>query len=294
MFDTLDHVKLSRVVIQIALISTTEKINNDLYIKDLSPLEVSGREGMNLWLTDQIMNRTCNILNTDALNNGDTYYIMDSYFYSFLSNMKGRPKNDIINHDNVKNWFKSDQPTKQKDKVVIKLFNRKIIFIPIHVTNHWIVYIIFFESNMIICLDSGKDSPTGKLGDKDRRKFEEIFKWMNIEHQHQFGGNDHYYNRDDWTFRFFQNNPRQLNGKDCGVFVLATIIRVIFDGNLDNIRQHVTQNKMPDYRRIIASVLGIHYNIIDQNGVCLLKKEVIYYTSNYDINIYYIPHFYYR
>lgn len=277
MWETLDHVILSNVVFLIAHSATDQRVNNDLYIKDLRSLIVSGHDGIALWLTDQIINRIGKILNNDDLNTGNTYYIMDSYFYAMLTNMKGRPKMDIIYYDNVKDWFKPKG--RKKDKIIIKLFNRKIIFIPIHVVNHWILYIIFFEYNTIICLNSGEKSPKGKVhSTKSLRKFKQIFEWMNKEHKHQCGGSDNYFNENDWTFEFFQNNPIQENSKDCGVFVLVSIIYIILNGSIDNITQYVTQDKMPDYRQKIASVLGLHYNIIDHNGACLV--EVINFASN--------------
>lgn len=147
--------------------------NIKIYKNDLKTLIDSN------WLNDKIINNYLSLL-YDAYGKINNFYILTTYFYYNLKNNRC-------------------------PDLAIDIFKFMNIFIPVHLTNHWVFVDVDIVQKRISVLDSlGADRTC--VGNEIRKWIIGCFKekGMNV----------------NFDVKMRVDIPRQSNGNDCGVFVL--------------------------------------------------------------------------
>ncbi|XP_029341368.1 sentrin-specific protease 1-like [Acyrthosiphon pisum] len=137
------------------------------------------------WFTDNDINRYMDLITQRS---PDTVYAFNTFFYTKLCD---------INNKSVHRW------TKQID-----IFAKKILFIPIHMENHWCLVCVCFQQKSIQYYDS--------FGAKNSISMQRILKYLEKELRDK---KRQYFDRDGWELINVNNCPRQTNNWDCGVYI---------------------------------------------------------------------------
>lgn len=106
--------------------------------------------------------------------------------------------------------------------------------------NHWVWLLILPKLKVIL----GFNSIDGSL----RKLCPNVFAWLAVEARI----NGVIFVIGDWCFSDVEDRPRQLNGYDCGVFVIMMIEYII-----DNLPLSFQQSDMPFFRQRLAVALLI-------------------------------------
>jgi len=113
------------------------------------------------------------------------------------------------------------------------IFKMKIFLMPANIANsHWIWFLIHPESKTVYAYDGFHNSY--------RRYYSFILNWLEVEASKE--GCTFDFNRDEWTFKDALG-PRQINGYDCGMYMLKGIEYVC-----DNLPLTYSQDQMPYLR----------------------------------------------
>ena len=181
---------------------------------------------------------------------------------------------------NVQRWTKK----------IETIFDLEKIIMPIHNEFHWTLAIVFVQNRQVIYFDS-----MGK-GDEGPIYLDVIRKWLldesKISEFHKIA-ND--FVEADWKFKVSENTPQQMNGIDCGLFVLKLMdifmrddVDLIF--SQDDVEINFTQADINDAFRvkigtdIIRGYLDYPLSYLcDYYRNLYVKKYTKYYdpTKNY-------------
>ena len=174
-----------------------------------------------VWLNDEVINfymKLCEERDkiSSKIIEGKPSLFLNSFFYSKLID-HGRG----FKYSNVRKWLKD-----------VDLLNYNRIFIPINMSQHWSLVCVSVSTREILYLDS--------LGKDGKGIMTNISRWLQSEAN---GGNE---------FREFTEInlkcPQQMNGDDCGVFVLSFVDLLSNDLPLDT----MTQTRCESIRRLLA------------------------------------------
>ncbi|EJT68148.1 hypothetical protein GGTG_14274 [Gaeumannomyces tritici R3-111a-1] len=159
-------------------------------------------------------------LGTDA---ADSFYFLDSFFYSALKSTNGK----LINYDRVKRWTSR-----------VDIFKHRFLVVPINQANHWWVAVICIPPNLeelkIITLDS--------LGLEHKQDCERLEKYLRCElldkKKLRAGMSP--------TFTFTAGKvPQQSNEFDCGVYLISYVEALLADPG--GFVQAILGGKSPDF-----------------------------------------------
>ena len=203
--------------------------NNEKTIKQIGKIPIVGRQfkrlklkvkkNQNCWLHDSIVNGYISILCKINPN----YKLINSITFSSLK-------------ENVKNK-NTDKIDRLLEKVIIKKFDNKIIFLPLNINNyHWILLIYF--NNTIFILDSLSNNTS-------------IEEELNIFKKYIIKTVDQKIDTSKIKIKQLKNIPKQTNGYDCGIFVCQYARYFIENKSLgDNLT--FTQENIPFFRYEMA------------------------------------------
>jgi sentrin-specific protease 1 len=180
-----------------------------------------------VWLNDQIINFYFEMI-SELHHNPLTapkkkFHFFNSFFYSKLT------QNNVLNLA-----LRKDYRTRRN------VFEVQLIFIPINIGNyHWVLVIVDMHQRKIKYYDSMFSHKDGT------RICGNLLKWLSYESEHIF---KEYFNLDEWTTVLGNPGiPQQINGFDCGVFVIMfadLISRGLSVTSLDNLKTNIYRYKI--------------------------------------------------
>jgi sentrin-specific protease 1 len=218
--------------------STVEEIFKLEHVNDKYKIEVDGSDIRRLkageWLNDRIINFYFQMIKEHSLEKGIKVYIFSTFFYHFLT-LKGTHY--------ISRW------TEDSD-----IFANDFIFIPIHLTNHWVFCCVDLRRNEIEYYDSLKRKREGVII--------RILEYLKFESKKR--------EREKRRFKtyFRKNIPVQQNMDDCGVFVCMYSKNRVDDRIISFQPEDIPKMRMMMVHEIfIGKILyGIGHEFEDQNG----------------------------
>ncbi|XP_032814206.2 uncharacterized protein LOC116944605 [Petromyzon marinus] len=147
------------------------------------------------WLNDQVINVYGEML---ANLKPDEVYYFTSFFYSHLKRR---------GYDGVKRWTKK-----------VSVFSRRLLLLPLHLGLHWALGVVRLQTHEISLYDSAPSPATTACLTIMSRYLTEEAK-----------ARDRPDLKGPWSIHLPKNLPRQMNGNDCGVFVLEYCRCLVLD-----------------------------------------------------------------
>ena len=142
------------------------------------------------WLTSDVINAYGNILNSQF---NEDVFVFSTFFYTSLLNR---------GVDDMKGWTRN-----------VNIFLKEFVFFPIHEHNHWYLIYLNNEENTLNLLDPyDQQQELVKLEHKKRIHY--ILNEFLLKHSD-------YPDSVSFSVRIVKDIPKQRNGYDCGVFLLA-------------------------------------------------------------------------
>jgi len=184
-----------------------------------------------IWLNDEIINFYMEMLKERDVElckldpSRKPSHLFSSFFYSKLME-DGR-----YDYSRVKRWAKR-----------FDVFAQEKIFVPINIgNNHWVLSVIYIQSKKIVFYDSFHNN-----GEKFNAN---LFRWLQDEHLAKKGMP---MDTEGWTFvdETPIDAPRQLNGSDCGVFVV-----IACDFLLEDLPLAYDQNTVTPWRKNLGAAI---------------------------------------
>ncbi|KAG6428127.1 hypothetical protein SASPL_112376 [Salvia splendens] len=152
------------------------------------------------WLNDEVINVYLGLLKERENRAPEKFlkcHFFNTFFYKKLSNGRGG-----YNFQSVRRW------TTQR-KLGYSLLECDKIFVPIHKGNHWCLAVINKKDEKFQYLDS--------LGGRDYQVLNALAKYF-VDEVKDKSGKD--IDLNSWEKEFVTELPEQLNGYDCGVFMI--------------------------------------------------------------------------
>ncbi|XP_078725142.1 uncharacterized protein LOC144942266 isoform X2 [Lampetra fluviatilis] len=177
------------------------------------------------WLNDQVINVYGEML---ADLKPDEVYFFTSFFYSHLKRR---------GYDGVKRWTKK-----------VSVFSRRLLLLPLHLGLHWALGVVRLQTHEISLCDSAPSPATTACLTIMSRYLTEEAK-----------ARDRPDLKVPWSIHLPKNLPRQMNGNDCGVFVLEYCRCLVLDRPFS-----FSQADIPRIRRRILNEI--------QEGVIAVDK----------------------
>lgn len=153
------------------------------------------------WLNDEVINFMGNLLSvrdtaiSAELKDRKRLLIMNSFFMAKLY------ENSVYDFEKVARWTKKEV-----------VFKCRLIFIPVNCGNtHWVLVVIFMELKRVCCFDSMANVARGRL------LIRLTLTWLRDVWRKQEEGDF----PGGWSEEPAEPCPQQMNGCDCGVYVLA-------------------------------------------------------------------------
>uniref|UniRef100_A0A1J3CWA8 Putative ubiquitin-like-specific protease 1B n=1 Tax=Noccaea caerulescens TaxID=107243 RepID=A0A1J3CWA8_NOCCA len=174
------------------------------------------------WLNDEVINLYLELLKERETREAEKYFkchFFNTFFYIKLASRSG------YNYEAVRRW------TTQR-KLGYNLIDCDIIFVPIHGGVHWTLAVINIRKRKFQFLDSLKGF--------DPRILKALAKYLVDEVKDKNGKN---IDVSSWDMEYVKDLPRQLNGYDCGMFMLKYI-----DFYSRGLKLHFSQKDMPYFR----------------------------------------------
>ncbi|XP_022820960.1 sentrin-specific protease-like isoform X2 [Spodoptera litura] len=189
-----------------------EKFKLKIYKEDLETLSEHN------WLNDKVIDFYMNLImqRSEEQNNLPKVYAMNTLFY---------PKLMKSGHAGLKRWTRK-----------VDIFAYDLLVIPVHLTNHWCVSFINFQTRKIEYLDS--------RGKSKRPCLIALLQYLKDEHQDKKGVP---FDDSGWETECLKDIPEQMNSSDCGIFVCT-----FAEFSSRNAVYTFTQAHMPYLRRKAA------------------------------------------
>lgn len=170
----------------------------------------------------------CNLMDKEIPELSKRVHIFNSFFYQKLTQKQSKENAgesvDAVTaaHRHVKGWTKG-----------VDIFSKDFLLIPIHNALHWSLVIVCYPGGdvggerqpMILHLDSMTQSG-GHPSDPLSRN---IKKYLDKEWTAQRGEECSKFTSRNFMPTYRMNTPRQQNGCDCGVFILAFVEKFLID-----------------------------------------------------------------
>ncbi|CAH1644638.1 unnamed protein product [Spodoptera littoralis] len=189
-----------------------EKFKLKIYKEDLETLSEHN------WLNDKVIDFYMNLImqRSEEQNNLPKVYAMNTLFY---------PKLMKSGHAGLKRWTRK-----------VDIFAYDLLVIPVHLTNHWCVSFINFQTRKIEYLDS--------RGKSKRPCLIALLQYLKDEHQDKKGVP---FDDSGWETECLKDIPEQMNSSDCGIFACT-----FAEFSSRNAAYTFTQAHMPYLRRKAA------------------------------------------
>ncbi|KAK7010031.1 sentrin-specific protease 1-like isoform X1 [Biomphalaria glabrata] len=175
--------------------------------RDLATLK-----GLN-WLNDEVINFYMNMLMERGEKSNNKVYAFNTFFY---------PKIMSGGHSAVKRWTKN-----------VDIFSKKYIIIPVHLSMHWCLCIVNMEKKVITYFDS--------MGGKNPNCLRAVLNYLRDE---SVAKNQPQFQEKEWEIKHAEDNPQQMNGGDCGMFMCKYAEYITRGKEIT-----FTQEHMPYFRR---------------------------------------------
>ncbi|GFR74319.1 sentrin-specific protease [Elysia marginata] len=190
---------------------------NDV-LSDAFRLQITRRDmatlaGLN-WLNDEVINFYMNMLMERGEKEGQAkVYAFNTFFY---------PKIMSGGHAAVKRWTKK-----------VDIFSVHFILIPVHLGMHWCLCVVDMHKKRITYYDS--------MGAENNQCLQAVLNYINDE---SVAKKQTPIKKSDWTLINEEDNPQQLNGSDCGMFMCKYAEYITRQRDLT-----FTQENMPYFRK---------------------------------------------
>ncbi|KAJ2785734.1 hypothetical protein GGI15_001826 [Coemansia interrupta] len=144
------------------------------------------------WLNDEVINFYMQLIisRSDKVSGLPSVHAFNTFFYSTLRDS---------GYARVRRWTRR-----------VKLFEKDLVVVPVHLGVHWCCATIDFRSKRITYYDA-------LLGDNDEC-LGLLMEYLRSESQDKLGVE---FDDSQWTASCDKNIPRQRNGYDCGVFAIT-------------------------------------------------------------------------
>ncbi|KAJ1721355.1 hypothetical protein LPJ53_004108 [Coemansia erecta] len=164
----------------------TELNNTPVGTHDMSTLKPG------TWLNDEVINFYMQLIisRSEKVSGLPSVHAFNTFFYSTLRDS---------GYARVRRWTRR-----------VKLFEKDLVIIPVHLGVHWCCAVVDFRSKRITYYDA-------LLGDNDEC-LELLMEYLRSESQDKLGVE---FDDSQWTMFCDKNIPRQRNGYDCGVFAIT-------------------------------------------------------------------------
>ncbi|KAJ2234746.1 hypothetical protein H4R99_001142 [Coemansia sp. RSA 1722] len=190
---------------------TRELNNTPVTTHDMSTLKPG------TWLNDEVINFYMQLIINRAEKRGDLprVHAFNTFFYSTLRDS---------GYARVRRWTRR-----------IKLFEKDLVVVPVHLGVHWCCATVDFRSKTIAYYDA-------LLGDNNEC-LQLLMEYLQQESKDKMGAE---FDDDGWSMVCAKNIPRQKNGYDCGVFAITFAEHLARDAQLV-----FSQSNCPALRRKI-------------------------------------------
>ncbi|XP_059148626.1 sentrin-specific protease 1-like isoform X2 [Physella acuta] len=187
-------------------------------------LQITRRDILTLkdinWLNDEVINFYMNMLMKRGEETNIKAYAFNTFFY---------PKIMSGGHQAVKRWTKK-----------VDIFDMKHIIIPVHLGMHWCLCMVNIKEKSITYYDS--------MGGKNNSCLKAVFNYLKDE---RIAKNQTPLVEKEWKAQHAENNPHQMNGGDCGMFMCKYAEYITRDKPIT-----FTQEDMPYFRkRMVYEIL---------------------------------------
>ncbi|BFY98153.1 hypothetical protein BsWGS_01193 [Bradybaena similaris] len=175
--------------------------------------DIATLSGLN-WLNDEVINFYMNLLmRSGEQGERAKLYAFNTFFY---------PKIKTGGHSAVRRWTKS-----------VDIFAVHYVVIPVHLGVHWCLCIADMEKKVITYYDS--------MGASNNQCLYAVLQYL---HDESVAKNHTAFKRNEWQLMNAEDNPQQMNGGDCGMF-MCMYAEFITRGK----EITFTQEHMPYFRR---------------------------------------------
>lgn len=161
------------------------------------------------WLNDVLIEFYMRILNERCSKLGLSHWCFAPAFWIFLTN-----NNLGYSYKRVARWTTSSH---------VDIFSRELVIVPIHKEDppHWALAAIEIQKRRIVLYDSlNSNEDEFKLG-----CLKNLRQYLDDEHNDKKGSR---FDDSTWKTIISQDNPKQKNGDDCGVFCCMTACFLCF------------------------------------------------------------------
>ncbi|RUS74317.1 hypothetical protein EGW08_017926 [Elysia chlorotica] len=186
---------------------------SDAFRLQLTRRDIATLAGLN-WLNDEVINFYMNMLTERGEKEGQAkVYAFNTFFY---------PKIMSGGHAAVKRWTKK-----------VDIFSVHFILIPVHLGMHWCLCVVDMQKQVITYYDS--------MGAENNQCLQAVLNYINDE---SVAKKQTPIKKSDWTLVNAEDNPQQMNGSDCGMFMCKYADYITRQKDLS-----FTQEDMPYFRK---------------------------------------------
>ncbi|KAK3758616.1 hypothetical protein RRG08_019526 [Elysia crispata] len=186
---------------------------SDAFRLQLTRRDMATLAGLN-WLNDEVINFYMNMLTERGEKEGQAkVYAFNTFFY---------PKIISGGHSAVKRWTKK-----------VDIFSVHFILIPVHLGMHWCLCVVDMAKKIITYYDS--------MGAENNQCLQAVLNYINDE---SIAKKQTPIKRSEWTLVNAEDNPQQMNGSDCGMFMCKYAEYITRQKDLS-----FTQEDMPYFRK---------------------------------------------
>jgi len=194
------------------------------------------------WLNDECVNFTLGILGRREREKcGPEGHPRCHFFNTFFLNKLFQDEG-VYEYNKVRRW------TTEKKLGYLPIKCEKVI-VPVHQGVHWVLAVVDLKRKVVSYYDS--------LLGKDRTVVRNLIKWVIDEAKNKLNEN---WDINEWKEEYPSEIPRQMNGSDCGMFMLnyARNIASFTDEDLENNAFTFHQKDMINLRRrLVLEILKI-------------------------------------
>jgi hypothetical protein len=116
---------------------------------------------------------------------------------------------DFLTRGGGQSWLRASGEQMDKTPLDCDLFDLIVLFIPVHLGQHWVSIEVHFLTCRIVYMDSFNNNGTDKMNC--------VFHFLNFMHQQRDGPDSGPLEKQNWSFEHDLVDPQQ-NASDCGVY----------------------------------------------------------------------------
>jgi Ulp1 family protease len=137
---------------------------------------------------------------------------MCTFFFTQLWTTYTQPDHstsDFLTRGGGQSWLRASGEQMDKTPLDCDLFDLIVLFIPVHLGQHWVSIEVHFLTCRIVYMDSFNNNGTDKMNC--------VFHFLNFMHQQRDGPDSGPLEKQNWSFEHDLVDPQQ-NASDCGVY----------------------------------------------------------------------------